>query len=232
MRFAVMQPYFFPYIGYFQLASAVDTFVIFDDVQYIRRGWINRNNILLNGKAHKITLPVQSHNQQTTINEVTIAANKMHSKMLKTLESAYSKHLGWLRIKTLLEPFAQAQPEDPLLPLLTNSLKSIFEILNIRCQVIFASSIDCGDLKNTQRIIALGKALNADQYVNAIGGMDLYINKSFSDAGIKLTFCQPVIQPYTQIGSEHFISHLSILDQFANASSETIRINKGKIIQA
>ena len=75
MTVAIMQPYLFPYIGYWQLIHAVDTFVIFDDVNYIKKGYINRNNILVNGQKQTFTLELMSASQNKLINDIDIGNN-------------------------------------------------------------------------------------------------------------------------------------------------------------
>lgn len=108
MKLAIMQPYFLPYIGYFQLINAVDTFVLLDDVNYINKGWINRNQLLLNGKAHLFTLPLQKASQNKLINQLELSnETKWKDKLLKTIETAYKKapqfHLVFPLISQILQ---------------------------------------------------------------------------------------------------------------------------------
>ena len=91
MTLAIMQPYIFPYIGYYQLAGAVDKFVFLDDVNYINKGWINRNNILINGQANLFTIPLKDASQNKLINEVEVSEGKWSEKLLRTIEMAYKK---------------------------------------------------------------------------------------------------------------------------------------------
>ena len=104
MKIAVMQPYIFPYIGYFQLINAVDKFVIFDDVNFINKGWINRNNILLNNLPYLFTLPLKKSSQNKLINEIEIANDKIwNQKFLKTLQAAYSKAPNFSEVYNLVD---------------------------------------------------------------------------------------------------------------------------------
>ncbi|MFT5214586.1 MAG: hypothetical protein ACI9WV_002317, partial [Patiriisocius sp.] len=92
MKIAIMQPYLFPYIGYFQMINAVDHFVFYDDVNFINRGWINRNRILVNGKDTFITVPLIKASQNKKINEINLFFDeKMKKKMILTIELAYKK---------------------------------------------------------------------------------------------------------------------------------------------
>ena len=87
MKVSVMQPYILPYLGYWQMITAVDKFVLFDDVNYIVRGWINRNNILMNGKAHLFTLPLNGASPNKLIKELTLQNNaKERNKLLRSIE--------------------------------------------------------------------------------------------------------------------------------------------------
>lgn len=91
MKIAVMQPYLFPYIGYFQLLNAVDMFVVFDDVNFIKKGWINRNNILVNRQKYLFTVPLKDASQNKLIKEVQIADDGWQEKFLKTVAQSYKK---------------------------------------------------------------------------------------------------------------------------------------------
>ena len=92
MKIAIMQPYFFPYLGYWQLMNIVDKFVIYDDVNYIKRGWINRNRILVEGKPFYIHVPVMKASQNKIINEMEVFVDSsLRKKELKTIELAYKK---------------------------------------------------------------------------------------------------------------------------------------------
>ena len=104
MKTAVMQPYFLPYLGYFQLLAAVDIFVILDDVNYINRGWINRNRILLNGQPCWVTLPISKASQNRRINEISLDTNKRFtSKTLDRIRHAYTRAPHFSEVMPLIE---------------------------------------------------------------------------------------------------------------------------------
>ena len=91
MKLAIMQPYIFPYIGYFQLINAVDKFVIRDDVNFIMRGWINRNRILVNDSDSLFSIPVEKASQNTLTSDCVLADLRVTGKLLKSIEHYYKK---------------------------------------------------------------------------------------------------------------------------------------------
>ena len=213
MKTAIMQPYFFPYIGYWQLIAAVDVFVVYDDVQYIKGGWINRNNILLNGAASWITLPVSSGHQQDRINQRHFVDYPHHcGKILKKLTAAYQKAPHFSEVKILFESLL-AMETDNVANTLGRQLQQLAEHLGIATKFVNSSELNKADagLAGQDRIIHICRATQADAYYNSIGGMPLYDQKAFVEAGINLRFIQPRPHIYEQFG-QAFVPNLSILD--------------------
>lgn len=212
MKAAVMQPYLFPYIGYFQLIASVDTFVLYDDVNYIKKGWINRNNILVNGQAHLFSIPLKDASQNKLINQIEIGGNAgWQSDLIRTIELSYKKAPYFSDVFPMISEIL-LQDEMNLARFIAFSLQKICNYLSIPTQIMVSSQIrkDNG-LKGQGKILAICKALGANEYVNAIGGKELYDRDSFSAAGIALHFVQskPII--YAQFKNE-FIPWLSIID--------------------
>ena len=138
MKVGIMQPYFFPYLGYWQLLSAVDKYVVYDDVAYIKGGWINRNNILLNGKSHLITLPLEQASSFKNINEIDITHNmKQREKVLKTLEAAYKKAPFFETIFPLLSNLIMSS--KTIAELNYNSILDVKEYLGLNTEIILSS---------------------------------------------------------------------------------------------
>jgi hypothetical protein len=225
MKVAIMQPYIFPYIGYFQLVKSVDTFVFYDDVNFIKRGWINRNRILLNKKEFLLTFPCVKPSQNDLIKDVEIRYNsKEYLKIFKTLKTAYSKAPHYEEIIILLEDIFN-QDYKNISELASASITKISRYLNLETQFLF-SSISFQETKGQEReerLINITKKIGSNHYINSIGGCSIYSQDSFSKKGIKLNFLEPVIMPYTQFNSE-FISGLSIIDVLMFNSSK--RVNK------
>lgn len=209
MKVAIMQPYFLPYIGYFQLINSVDKFVIYDDVNYIKKGYINRNNILINGKTHTFTLELIKASQNKKINEIEIGANK--EKIFRTIEMAYKKAPVYNEISSLLKNII-LYDNHKLSSYLENSIVAICKYLDIKTEIFLSSNIDKNNsLKGEDKIIEICKLLNADEYVNPPGGKDLYKSDNFKINNIKLQFQEVNILEYKQFGNE-FVPNLSIID--------------------
>jgi hypothetical protein len=220
-KIAVMQPYLFPYIGYFQLINSVDKFVIFDDVNYINKGWINRNNILMNNMATMFTLSLQGASQNKRIDEIHIAEQeKWNLKFIKTLRMAYAKapffNEGLDLIQSILD-----YKEDNLSLFLGNSIKSISDYLEIKAEIIPSSKkYDTQLLKAQDKIIKICSRENASEYINPIGGIELYSKGAFENNKIKLTFIKTDSVIYKQF-KDTFVPNLSIIDVIMFNGRET-----------
>ncbi|GAB3568153.1 WbqC family protein [Spirosoma luteolum] len=212
MTLAIMQPYFLPYIGYMQLMSAVDTFVLYDDVAFINRGWINRNRLLINGQEHLFTVPLRDASQNKRINEVHLADDpKWRSKLLKTIEQGYRKAPQFATVMPLAETLINV-PTDSIAELVHSSLVSINEYLGLTTRLVASSSIyNNVELKAQERILDICRQENATRYINPIGGMELYDKETFTQAGMTLNFIRSVRAEYPQFKNE-FVPWLSILD--------------------
>lgn len=206
---AIMQPYFFPYIGYFQLMKAADVFVIYDDAQYMKGGWINRNRIRINGSPFWLTIP-------TRRDGVSLRINQRHYLLGPTIERAKkSIHAGYARAPAYTET-APAICElldfsdDNIAHFNTNLLTTLARKLDIGCS--FATSSAMGNpngLKGEDRVIDLCLRLGADHYINPIGGASLYDVAHFASAGLKLSFLRTTATPVTLDSGPQ---HLSVID--------------------
>ena len=154
MRIAIMQPYFFPYIGYFQLISAVDIFVVYDDVNYINKGWINRNHILVNGQAKLITIPLIQASQNKHISEIELFGDlKWKDKLLKTIEFNYKKASYFKDVYLLIESIILFE-EPNLSRYIHNSLIQICQYLDINTVIVPTSAkYQNGHLKAADKIM-------------------------------------------------------------------------------
>ena len=218
MIVAVMQPYFFPYIGYFQLMHAVDTFVFFDDVQYIDRGWVNRNRIPLGGKAAWLSMPVAHASQKLAIKDREYLIEKGAKPIQQKIRSAYpkpSQRAGLALIEDLL-----FFGEKNVAAYNGNLLQSIATYLGMRCHFTTSSKVlgECS-LRGPERIIEVCKILNASDYINPIGGLSLYNSQMFENENIKLSFLRTTATSCT-IGGEPI--HFSIIDKLINIDKESI----------
>jgi hypothetical protein len=209
MKLAIMQPYLFPYIGYFQLINAVDTFVFYDDVNYIKQGWINRNRILLNNKDHILTLQLIGSSSFKQINEIGIGNS--NSKMIKTIAQAYHKTPFYPDVYPLVENILNYS-EKNLAKFIQNSLKMISEYLEIKTKFIISSELEKKqNLKGEEKVIHICEILKAKKYINSIGGKELYSKDHFLKENIELLFLQSESISYNQL-NDVFFPNLSIID--------------------
>lgn len=222
MKLGIMQPYFFPYLGYWQLINAVDTYVVYDDVAYIKGGWINRNNILINNHANMITLPLDNSSSFKNINEIMITDNKKQvDKLLKSIRFAYAKAPYYDDIMPIIEKLFENN--NNIAQFNTNTIFAINKYLGIDTKIIFSSNLKKdNNLKAQNKVIHINKLLGADTYINAIGGMELYNREDFEIEEIELKFLNMKDVKYKQYKDE-FVPNLSIIDVMMFNSQETIK---------
>lgn len=229
MKVGIMQPYFFPYIGYWQLLNAVDTFVIYDDVNFIKRGYINRNNILINGNKQRITLEVLGASSNKIINKIKIGNNA--KKILKSVEQAYKKSPEYENVFPLIIKALQYS-ENNLGTFLGNTIHIVSEYLEMNTKIIYSSELKKNsNLKSQEKILNICECLGATNYINAVGGKELYDKKSFHDKDILLNFLEPKITKYKQFKND-FVPCLSIIDIMMFNSCENIQkmLKKYKLV--
>lgn len=209
---AIMQPYFLPYIGYFQLLAAVDKFVVLDDVNYINRGWINRNRLLLNGAAHTFTLPLSGASQNKLICDIELVSETgWRNKLISTIRQSYKKAPCYISVSALIEHLIN-YPSSRLDEFLLNSLSEIASYLSLNVDIVNTSRLyNNAHLKGQERILNICQQEQADVYINPNGGVDLYDRASFLEHDIKLYFLRSRPLSYSQGKAEH-IPWLSILD--------------------
>jgi hypothetical protein len=224
MKVAIMQPYAFPYIGYFQLIKAVDVFVFYDDVNFIKKGWINRNKILVNGADYMFTFPIKNISQNVLINNVELVAANNYSSILKTIERNYSKAPYFKKIYQLVENIL-GQNYTYISELAIASITQILEYLNIDKKTLISTEhfSETKEMEKEQRLIQICKQLNADIYINAIGGQELYTKSQFLNSNIKLNFLKPNPIFYKQFNNQ-FVPWLSIIDVLMFNSPAEINI--------
>jgi hypothetical protein len=218
----IMQPYFLPYIGYWQLLAAVDRFVVYDNIQYTKQGWINRNRLLRDGADAWFTLPLKKGSDYLNVADRSLADDFDPQALLKPLASAYRKAPFFTTVFPLIESIVSATPRN-LFEYLLNSLRATAAFLEIRTPLIVSSTIDIDHgLKAERRVLALCHALGATRYVNPIGGRELYSARAFADEGVELKFIQsrPIAYPqYDHV----FVPSLSIVDVMMFNSKDAVR---------
>jgi hypothetical protein len=220
MKLAIMQPYFFPYIGYFQLANAVDRFVFYDDVNFIKNGWINRNKILINGQASYFGIQLQKASSNKLINEISFTDNR--KKILKSVEISYGRAPFFQDVFELVSNSLSVET-DRVSVIAMNTVKSVANYLNIDTQFELSSERYCETkyLKKEDRLIEICKSNSATTYINPIGGEELYRKSFFNKHNVKLFFIKTNQTPYKQFNHD-FTAGLSILDVLMFNSIEEV----------
>ena len=224
MKVAVMQPYIFPYIGYFQMIHSVDVFVFYDDVNYIKKGWINRNRILINGKDQLITVPLINASQNKLIREVKVfEEGAAYKKVFTTIKQNYKKAKYFSEVFPLIERIF-CTTHDTVADLAIHSIEEVNNYVGIDT-VLKRSSVEYAGTKGLERekrLIEICRQTGAEDYINAIGGQDLYSKDDFGSKGINLQFIKPELIEYKQFNN-NFVPWLSIIDVLMFNSIEEIQ---------
>jgi hypothetical protein len=223
MKLAIMQPYLFPYVGYFQLAAAVDKFVFYDDVNFIKNGWINRNRMLLGDQVRYLTVPLSGASPSLKINEVMVEPRERWlRKLLESIRHAYAKAPHYPQVSALIGRIL-AEPLAPVSLLASHTVMEICRYLEIDTEFVPSSTKYCNaQLKGIERVIDICAREQASAYVNLPGGRQLYDSAAFSARGIELAFIEPNLCPYAQF-DDAFHPALSILDVLMFNSKNSVR---------
>lgn len=223
VKVSIEQPYFFPYLGYFQIINYMDKYVIYDDVNYIKGGWVNRNFILTNGSAQRINLPIKNASPNKLFSESEIVNDQYWKpKFLKTIQMSYSKAPFFKDVYPVIERIINFEDTN-LVSFLHNSFIELCSYMNIHTELILSSSIDKDrSLTAENKVIDICKRLNADEYYNTIGGIDLYHHDRFSENGLTLHFIKMNDSVRYDQFSKEFVPNLSIIDVLMFNSKDQI----------
>lgn len=221
MRVGIMQPYFFPYLGYYQLINYCDAFVIYDDVKYTKKGWISRNRIQKSGRVQNISLQIQRGSDALPISKRNLAIDFDKAKLYRQIAGAYSQSPFWDESKTVINLIINKN-ETNLFDYLEYSIRSLASHLGISTPIHVSSNLTNNSLSGFDRVIEICRALDASEYVNPIGGIDLYSHESFQKNGLSLSFIRSKLTQYAQAGIE-FIPSLSIIDAMVSLDATTLR---------
>lgn len=222
MKLAIMQPYFFPYIGYWKLINIVDTFVVYDNIEYTKKGWVNRNRILSNGNEFLFTIPLKKDSDYKYIVEREISLNFDKKKFLCQIENFYSKAPYFEVVLPLIYDIVMFD-DNNLFNYLFNSIKKTSDYLGLRLKFVISSHIEIDhNLKSQDKVIAICKALNTKEYYNPIGGIELYSKQKFEEESICLKFIKSKDLSYKQF-NDNYIGQLSIIDVMMFNSPQEIR---------
>ncbi len=241
MRLAIMQPYFFPYIGYFQLIAAADKFILYDNLCYIKKGWINRNRIRLKGRdVVYCSVPVRGVSSFAKIRDVKIDySQRWPGKFLDLISFNYRKAPFFDEVFPVIENAVSVEAER-IGELNCHTVRTVAGFLGIATEITddispyqdleeavrngsemvpeLTRSYQVADVKST-RVIYICKKEDAQVYINAIGGKGLYYKDQFARNGIELHFVESSFTPYDQFGDE-FAPGLSVIDVLMHCGRE------------
>ena len=235
MRVAIMQPYFLPYMGYWQLINAVDVFVVYDNIKYTKKGWINRNRFLSNDKVDTFTLPLVKSSDSDFINQKKLVPNFSEelSKIKRRLDGAYCNASNFEEGKSIFDSATSSQSFN-LFDYLDNSIRTVCSVLGITTKIVNSSALPVDhSLKGQERVIDICAYFQAKSYINPPGGVNLYRSNDFALKSINLMFISPRIKPYKQVNTVQFQENLSIVDLFFNLDKDAIKqqLNECEIIK-
>jgi len=219
-----MQPYIFPYIGYFQLINSVDQFVVYDNIKYTKKGWVNRNRILCNGKDEYISIPLKKDSDFLNVDQRFVADSweQEQHKFLNKIKECYRKAPFFQETFEVIKECISYEDRN-LFNYILQSLKILCGYLDITTPLIISSSIEIDhELTAEHKVLSLCKALQANTYINPIGGVELYDKAFFKQAGIDLFFLKTGSVEYRQFDNE-FIPFLSIIDVMMFNDKDTIK---------
>jgi hypothetical protein len=211
MTAGIMQPYFLPYIGYFQLIAAVDVFVVYDNIKYTKKGWINRNRMLRDGQDTTFSLPLKNASDSLDVRERELATDFNPAKLLNGFSAAYRRapffDATWPLVETILR-----HEDANLFGFVHHSIAQTCRHLGVTTPIVISSTVPIDHaLRGSDKVLAICHALGADTYINPIGGTALYDREHFAENGIALHFLQSKLISYVQLGAP-FVPWLSIID--------------------
>jgi hypothetical protein len=231
-RLAIMQPYFFPYLGYFQLAASVDTFVFYDDVNFRKGGFVNRNRLLVSGRVGYFTVPLSKASSSSTIDQVQIDGSKpWRRRLATTLRSSYARAPHFRAVFELFERVSSLE-DGRISELAKRSVRLVAEYVGLATTFVDSSSVyGNAERSGVERVLDVCRRENAAAYHNLPGGAKLYGDDEFERAGLCLRFVAPRVAPYPQF-SAPFVPNLSMLDvlMFNDAASVREKLSQYSLL--
>jgi hypothetical protein len=223
VKLAIMQPYFFPYIGYYQLIAAVDKFVVYDDVNFIKNGWINRNRLTLAGATHYITVPLAAASPFVKINQINVqGGDGWRRKLMESIRHSYSKAPHFAEVNALIHEVLFSGAEK-IGELAKTSIVTVCDHVGLKTEFVDSSSTYGNEsLSGPARVLDICSKEGATEYYNLPGGRDLYREQEFAEQNIGLHFLKPSLKPYRQFVAQ-FQPGLSIIDVLMFNDRETVQ---------
>jgi hypothetical protein len=220
---AIMQPYFMPYIGYWQLIHSVDEFIVYDNIEFTKKGWFNRNRILDGDHDRLFTIPIKKDSDYLNVGERYLSDDSQNEiqRTLRIIQNTYRKAPYYSVAYPIIEACFTSNDRN-LFGYIYNSIRIICDYLDVDTKITISSQIPIDhNLKAEQKVLALCKATDTDMYVNAIGGMELYDKEEFKSNGLDLQFIKSNNIEYAQLGNP-FVPWLSIIDVIMFNDKKTV----------
>lgn len=230
-----MQPYFLPYLGYFQLINAVDVFVVYDNVEFSRKGWFHRNRLLFDGQVEMFTINLVKDSDYLDVVDRRVSDVYMERdrhKILRKVKQYYRRAPHFDEVFPFLESVFMFDSTN-LFQYIHNAIVETCRFLQIKTKILVSSTLSVDhSLRNKYRIFEIAKFMNVAHYVNPIGGQTLYNVEDFASHGVKLSFLRPHLRPYPQVGDGEFVPSLSIIDVIMNLDLSEVqaRINEYELV--
>lgn len=220
-----MQPYIFPYMGYFQLIASSDTFVYYDDVSFIKQGWINRNRILVNGEEHLFSIPLENISSSEEIRDTHVSGNeygRWSRKFVKTLRFAYAGASCHDKVYPMLKRFFEKEYAN-IAVMAQASVELVLDHAGVEANTVRSSeAYDNQHLAGQDRVLDICKQEGADRYINPPGGAELYDPSVFAQEGLQLRFLEPDLPAYPQANADEHVPGLSIIDVMMHCDAARI----------
>jgi hypothetical protein len=230
MKLAIMQPYFFPYLGYFSLIEYADRFILFDPVQFIRHGWIERNRILKPGEGWQyINVPLEKYSRSTLIKEIRIKnTTDWQTRILRQIEHYKKRAPFYNDVKELMQ-YSFAAPATSIVHLNHRCLGAVADYIGIpyHADIFSEMNLEIGDVTHSgEWALRISQAMGASEYINPPGGREIFKPEQFKSAGIKLKFLASNLPEYSQ-RRPVFENGLSIIDvMMFNSPEDTLALVK------
>lgn len=221
-KIAIIQSSYIPWKGYFDLINSVDECVIYDDVQYTRRDWRNRNQIKTKNGLLWLSIPIQHKgNYHQKIDEILVLDNSWCDKHWDSIRHAYSNAPFFSLYKDRLESaFKMLKTYTKLSEINFYLIKLIVELLGIKTEFTFSKKYGFSDLKKTERLVAICKEAKATSYLSGPSASSYIDPLQFSHANIKLEYISyDNYLPYPQIYGS-FVPAVTVLDLLFHAGTD------------
>ncbi|MFJ8261825.1 WbqC family protein [Rummeliibacillus sp. NPDC094406] len=216
LKCAIMQPTYLPWAGYFSMISNVDKFVFFDDVQFARRSWQQRNRIILNKQEKWLTVPVEKKGKRDQlILEVEVLNDGWRNSHSELLKQAYQKHPYFRDVQQIFEESVLNNSSDLLCDINIQFISTVMRYLEIDTEILYSSQLQSTG-KKSEYLLKICEEIDADTYVSAPGSLEYITEEGYFSSSIKVEKFDFVPKKYNQKCTENFIPYLSILDVIAN----------------